>query len=243
MRLVTVDRLQLFVVGFGRPDLLREQVRLLRKHLRDPFDLLVLDNTKEPDDQKRMEDTAADLAVGYFRVISKRNEHDEALRIAGALSRDLNCRFWGCLDHDVMPYRPTTIIDRLERHGFFGLGQTYTPRVGRSLRYLWPGWVFFDSAWLGKRHPNFSGIRGAFRFDDGDTGSMLHSLFTEADLEGMEHVVHGYETIREDDGHGLQSFGFERMGDWVHLTNASRWKDVPDPDQRDALLREMLEAL
>jgi hypothetical protein len=233
----------LFVVGFGRPDLLREQHRLLAKFLTDPYTLTVLDNTLDPGAAHLMRATADELGVSYEVVVSDKHEHTDALNRAATLAQERGHRYWGCLDHDVMPYRKTRVVDQIRQAGFLGLGQTYSPRVGQPLRYLWPGWVFFSSVWLNGRTPNFNGIRGEFRFDDGDAGSMMHSLFTDADWERQPVVEHSYDVIRDDDGHGLQSFGFERIGDFVHLSNASRWKAVPDPDIRESLLREMLEAL
>lgn len=232
--------IELYVTGFGRPDLLREQHRLLKKYLADPFVLIVVDNTPERGDAARMEETCGNLGVGYVRVVTSKHEHHSALAVAFDLS---GADYWGCLDHDVMPCRPVTLIDKIDQAGFFGLGQTYTPRRGQPLRYLFPGWIFFSQRWLNGRVPNFAGIRGEFRFDDGDTGSELHVLFDETDWLYLASVEHGYGTIREDDGHGLQSFGYEHMDGWVHLTNASHWKDVPDSDSRDQLLRDMLAAL
>jgi hypothetical protein len=235
--------LHLFVVGFGRPDLLRQQKRLLSTYLMDPFNVTVLDNTRDPYGQADMEVACDELGVGYERVRSEKHEHPDALNRAATLARERDHAFWGCLDHDIFPVRPTTVLDKIEPAGFFGLGQTYSPRVGTPLRYLWPGWVFFSRRWLNGRTPDFQGLRAEFKFDDGDAGSMLHSLFTDEDWERLVGIEHGYEVIRADDGHGLQSFGYERLGDFVHLSNASHWKAVPDPDERDHLLREMLEAL
>ncbi len=119
------------------------------------------------------------------------------------------------------------------------------PRVGAPLLYVWPGWCFFSRKWLAGRVPDFNGIRGEHAFDDGDCGSLLHPLFSDTDWERLATVgvEHGYGTLREDDGHGLQSYGFERIDGWVHFTNASRWKQIPDADERDRMVREMLEAL
>ncbi len=216
--------ISLFVVGFGRPDLLREQHRLL---------------TKYPD--KSIAEVCYELDLFYFRVNGIKNEHHEALALASSLATEMD--YWGCIDHDIFPYRETSLISRIEQAGFLGMGQSYTPRIGKASQYLWPGWIFFSNKWLDGRTPNFDGIRAEFKFDDGDCGSMLHSLFTEEDWQNCPNVEHSYGTIREEDGHGLQSFGFERIDDWIHLTNASHWKDVPDSEGRDRLLLEMIRAL
>jgi len=234
--------IDLFVIGFNRPDLLREQHRLLSKYMRDEWTLAVVDNSTGTWPVV-MADAARGLGVRYMRSPSPKGEHHEALNFAARCANEEKSRFWGVLDHDVFPSASCDLVEKIKIAGFLGLGQTYSPRVGDPLRYVWPGWCFFSRTWLKGRIPNFDGIRGKFKFDDGDTGSMLHTLFTPRDWESLPAVDHGYGTIRPDDGHGLQSFGYERMDSFVHLTNSSGWKAVPNPQERELLLRAMVAAL
>lgn len=238
-----MSRIDLFVTGFGRPDLLREQHRLLGKWLMDPYSLSVFDNTPEPDAAARMAQTCDELGIPYHRVQSETHEHPEALNAAVRVAMAAGSEYFGFLDHDCFPACPVTLIDKIDVAGCYGLGQTYSPRVGEPLRYLWPGWAFFSRSWLSDRVPDFSGIRGEHKFDDGDAGSLLHPLFADADWEAMAAVEHGYQMLREEDGHGLQSYGLETMSGWIHFTNGSHWKAVPHPVGRDRLIREMLAAL
>jgi hypothetical protein len=239
-----VRRLHLYVVGFGRPDLLREQARLLDEHLLDPYTLTLVDNTADPNAAQAMMITCETLGVPYLRVRSEKHEHPDGLTLAAKTANRLRQAWWGCLDHDIFPARSTALLEKIERAGFFGLAQTYAMRQGLTThRYLWPGWCFFSRAWLNGRVPDFYGIRGEHAWDDGDAGSMLHTLFTDEDWVRLAPTTHGYGEIRPRDGHGLQSYGYERIGDWLHLSNASRWKAVPDPEGRDMIFREMLAAL
>lgn len=232
--------LSLFVTGFERPDLLREQRRLLDKYLADDFEVCVLDNSRTAETRRAMEVTCDDIGFGYRAVSSEKHEHPDALNLAASIAADLHVAYWGCLDHDVFPRRPTTLIDLIDKAGFYGIGQRHTPT---QKQYLWPGFVFFSRDWLNGRVPNFNGIRGADKRDDGDCGSMLHTLFTDDDWTRVHRPEHGYGHIRPSDTYGLQSFGYEFFGDWIHLTNASRWMEVPNPNERDMLLRDMLAAL
>lgn len=238
-----MSHLDLYVTAFGRPDLLREQHRLLVANLHDPFTLHVLDNTPDPRLASALQLVCFERRIDYITVESEKHEHHEALALAAEMAR--GAEFWGVLDHDIFPIAPTTLIDRIRPAGFYGVGQTYTPRCGEARRYIWPGFAFFEREWLNGRVPDFAGIKGKFAWDDGDTGSMLHALFTDADWGRFPAGTHEYGTIREPDGEGLQSYGFERFdgGAWLHLVNASRWKAVPDPDGREQLFREMLAAL
>lgn len=225
--------IELFTIGFKRPDLLREQKRLLDKYLKDPFALRMIDNS--PDlTAPLMEETCRGLGIGYMRAVAPKREHPEALNFAAL---HVTRPFFGFLDHDVFPIRETTLVDKLQERGFVGVGQRHAP-TGKQ--YLWPGLCFFSAEWLNGRSLNFSGIRGEYKRDDGDCGSMNWPLFSEIDWQDMYLLEHGYKLIREPDGYGLQSFGYELIGDFIHLTNSSHWMDVPDPDGRDRLLREIL---
>lgn len=232
-----MPKIDLFIVGFGRPDLLHEQLRLIDLNVKDDHTVCLLDNTTGHLITE-MRSVCHEHGATYRAVPSHRHEHNDALNYGVQLAE--NSSHYGFLDHDIFPLRPTELISRIDQAGFLGMGQTYSPRVGAHKRYLWPGWCFFSASWLNGRRPNFDGIRGEFKWDDGDCGSMLHTLFTAADWKKLPDVRHSYGVVRPDDGHGLQSIGYELIDDWVHFTNASLWKTIPNPSERDQLLKELL---
>jgi hypothetical protein len=233
------DHIELFTIGFGRPDLVGQQKRLLDKYLTDSFGICLIDNSFDEQAEK-MEKACHGIGVGYQRAVSKKHEHPDALDFAARYAAEQGYDYIGFLDHDVFPVRRTTLIDKLKAVGFYGIGQTH-PATG--VHYLWPGFSFFSKTWLGGRHLNFQGIRGEYKRDDGDCGSMNWPLFSEEDWRLLWGIEHGYEAIREPDEHGLQSWGIEKLGDWIHFTNASNWKNVPDIEERDMILTRMLNTL
>ncbi len=234
-----MPRLSLFVVGFGRPDLLVQQKRLLDKYLKDEFEVCLVDNT--PGDlQLKMQQVCSYNDIGYMRVPNGDGTHPSALNHAAVVADEVESEFWGTLDHDIFSTKRCTMIPKIKKGGFYGLGQTY--KVG-NLEYLWPGFCFWSREWLNGRIPDYDGIRGGTKAADGDCGSMLHALFTPEDWERRAVGTHGYDSIRDEDEHGLQSFGYEWIDDqWVHFTNASHWKTVPNPQDRDARLVSLLES-
>lgn len=234
-----MSELLLFITGFGRPDLLWEQKRLLGKYLDEDFSLQVVDNTIEH--PHGMEETCHELGITYIRCNSNKHEHPDALNLAAAIAGRSPQPYWGTIDHDVFPRGKSTLIDKIDQSGFYGIGQRHTPTQSR---YLFPGFAFFKKEWLNGRVPNFQGIRGIDKRDDGDCGSMMAPLFTDEDWKGMHRGEHSYGFLTDEDGHGLQSYGYEVFdGSWIHFTNASRWKQIPDPEERDRLIFEKLAAL
>lgn len=235
-------RLDIFIVGFGRPDLLIHQHRLLGKYLADPYELCLIDNTLD-EGAPAMERMAGALDIGYARAVSEKREHNDALNFAAQVARINGSDYMLFLDHDIFPIENTGLLTRLDHVGFWGLGQYHAPTQSR---YLWPGFCAFKREWLDGQVPNFDGIRAPFKRDDGDCGSMLADLFTTDDWATFDKMPqrHGYENIRAPDDYGLQSFGVEYIsGAWLHLTNASDWMLVPDPEGRRRILTEKLEVL
>ncbi len=220
-----------------------EQIRLFAKHLRDDYQLRVYDNSSDEGAAAEIRAVCGD-ETPYARLASASHLHHLALNAAVADMLATGSAYVGVIDHDIFPTEPTSLIPKINVAGFYGLGQTHTPRMGPARRYLWPGFAFFARDWLAGRTLNFEGVRAEHDWDDGDTGSMLHTLFSTEDWERMPGGGHSYGLLREEDEHGLQSYGYERVADsFIHFTNLSRWKQVPDPDAREALVREMVEAL
>lgn len=232
-------------IAHNEPRVIAEQIRLLGKHLEDDYTLTVVDTSANEAAAREVQAICQDAErCGYWRG-SERLHHEGLNRAAqifagSAPGYPLANHYFGFLDHDVFPTKPTTLIDKIEEAGFYGVGQRH-PASGHL--YLWPGFCFFSREWLAGRELDFSGIRGKHPRDDGDTGSGLWPLFEGVDWEKMYRVEHGYRPIREPDSCGLQSWGIELLGDWIHLTNASKWMAVPDPEERDRIVFEMLAAL
>lgn len=99
--------------------------------------------------------------------------------------------------------------------------------------------------WLADRKINFSGIRNIDKRLDGDCGSMMHNLFTPDDWQKMKWTSLGVGSIRDqlDESENIQSWGYELIDDWFHCLNSSHWLEVPEPDERDRLLMQMISCL
>lgn len=224
-------KLDLATIAFNQTWPILYQMRLFSKFLTDEHELSVYDNSDDGP-SVAVSRLCESFGTRYVRIESKTHVHADALNVACEDLLERGAPYIGFLDHDVYPTKPTSMI-KLAENGFFGIGQ----RAPSGHRYLWPGFCIFSREWLDGRIPDFGGIPGA------DTGSMLAGLFSEQDWETVPEIHWGYEQIRPDDGHGTQSWAIERMGDWIHLVNASGWLKVPNAGERNTLLREMLEEL
>jgi hypothetical protein len=229
-----VATLDLVTVAFNQPRLIEEQIRLLREHLAGEFELVVLDNSSDQRMSAAIKAVCEREQIEWWRPEVEGRMHHAALNAAGERFSQQGSEFFGFLDHDVFPTCHTSVMPYIQETGFFGIGQR-TPGNGKL--YLWPGFCFFSSRWLRGRRLNFGGA------DGGDTASALWPLFAEEDWKSFYRLTHGYRAIRSPDSFGLQSWGYEQFGDWIHFTNGSKWMQVPDPDERERILMDVLATL
>jgi hypothetical protein len=234
-----VSEVAIATIAFDVPWAISEQIRLIDKHLTDPYDLTVFDNSRDHRAAREIRNICDAHMTTYVRLSDPKHEHHTALNAAAEAMLRGEARYIGWLDHDVFPCEITALIPLIDTSGFLALGQRHHA-TGRL--YPWPGFLFMDREWLDGRPLDFTGIRGAHKRDDGDTGSGLWPLFAEEEWQTMYLLPHGYRMIREPDDHGLQSSGIEVIGDWLHLTNLSGWMEIPDPAERERLLRDMVAA-
>jgi hypothetical protein len=251
-----VSRILIAVTAFNSPWTIREQLRLLRENLLDDHHVFVFDNS-DHDLKPEMAAICARSDATYMGGGTE-PEHPASLNRAAGCFRALDQPGWELfgetgdtvshlmwLDHDVYLTAPLRLCPLIDQGGFLGIRQRH-PATG--VHYAWPGFLAVSRGWLNGRALNFDGIRGEEKRDDGDAGSMTWPIFDVADWSALPPVEHGYRQLREPDDVGLQSWAYEffRFGDtpeWRHATNVSRWLAVPDPEERERLVREMVEAL
>lgn len=229
--------LALATVAFNHPRAISEQIRLLDKYLRDTHLLTVFDNSTDEEASEEILRICVQSATPHVRMPTRM--HHETLNAAARMLPE-QAEHIGFLDHDVFPVEPTHLISLIAETGFYGVGQRH-PATGHL--YLWPGFCFFSRKWLAGRPLDFSGLRDGDKRNDGDTGSSLWPLFVDEEWEKMYRAPHSYGVVRRPDEFGLQSWGYERIGSWIHFSNASKWMAVPDPEERERLLFGLLEDL
>lgn len=223
--------LDLATISFNVEWLVVHQIRLLRKYLTDDYELTVYDNSTTVDVAWRIGGLCNGENIRYIRVPTRERTHEQALLHACEDLLNRQSPYIGFLDHDCFPTKPTSLV-ALAANGVFGVQQNQ-----KDVTYLWPGLLVIKREWLdGKTPLNLGSVGGA------DTGSGLSELLTEEDLSAIPVVDYGYEEVMPGDGPSQQCH-VERIGDWVHLSNASNWLRLPRFAVREARVQKLVSEL
>lgn len=212
----TID---LATVSFNNPVVVRYQAKLLGKHLQDDYAYTVFDNSPPGPQRRAIRDVCGGEGASYVEL--------PATPFAGVPSRHhgaaLNwiCRrhfarrrlpYVGLLDHDIFPWRPTSVVRALSRTGVFGRVEERGERW-----YLWPGFCFFSRERVRVDRLDFLPAPG---LDTG--GGNWRRVFRHLDKASLPPVENTLEDLR--DGGDKQADMVERLGDWLHTINASEWR-------------------
>jgi hypothetical protein len=124
-----------------------------------------------------------------------------------------NIQYYGFIDHDIIPIKGVDIMHKLANAPFYGRKQTIN-----GLAYLWPGFCFFNRAFIKPIDLHFLPNGGA------DTGSgNAHYLANRYAFDRFKGARYQTEKILEGDD--LQDHYIEYIDDWLHVINASNWRN------------------
>lgn len=228
-----LDVIDIVTVAFNNEQVVEEQIRLLNKYLRDNFHYTVADNSPDPDKRRKIKDICLKRGVSYFTLppnpfTGNASSHSHGLALNWVYHNYITRRkavFFGFIDHDIFPVRPTQIAPFLEPSPVFGLIQSR-----KEMWYLWPGFCFFRRDFLDGKNLDFLPGNGC---DTG--GGNWDSLYCLLDQHQVASLRHEYGNLR--DGSDPQADLYEIIGDWVHTFNASNWKKVAP---KDSIVKEFL---
>ncbi len=217
-RMAAPDLLDLVSVAFNNDRVIRHQHRLLTKNFQDPFHYTVADNSSDAASAERIREFCRTEGVAYVRLpafpaADGSASHGQALNwLWRNFLRCRQARWFGFLDHDVFPLRPTALLPLLEQSPIYGRLQERGDRW-----YLWPGFCFYRSDFC--RHARLD-FRPVPLLDTG--GGNWAPLYSRLEKSSLPPVPYGFIPLR--DGADVQADQMETFGDWLHTINASGWK-------------------
>lgn len=226
------DVLDIVVVAFNDSELIKAQHQALVKNLKDDFCYSVFDNSTRQDKRTEIKSLCAALGIGYIDLpknpysgCDPSSSHGLALNWAYKnYIKPRQARYFGTLDHDVFLTKPSSIVLHLKTQPVYG----HLQERG-ELWYLWPGFSFFNHEFVAAKKLNFMPYKN---LDTG--GANWQTVFSQIAKSGLEAPPHWYQSLTGGDD--TQADKVEWFGDWLHVINASNWKQVKTAKDFSALL-------
>ena len=224
-------------VAFNRPEVIEWQIHLVRRYLAEHDSYIVFDNSKKDEAREAIRDLCRRQHVPYVALPRNRlvvsRSHGQALNwiVRNFLPR-FGPKLFGFIDHDIFPTEPFSIRAQMEGKSLYGSVRRDTPTPGGW--FLWPGFCFYDGSVL-RRRLDFA-PSGKFHMDAG--GGNWPRLYRPADPGQVRFAEKKWH--RFGSGRSLYDGFFKEIDGWLHVGNASQWKQ-PQVDRREplsALLRQ-----
>jgi hypothetical protein len=215
--------LLLVTIAFNNIDIIKTQYKYIKMNLKDQFIYMIADNSSLSNASKDIEIYCNSQNIPYVKLPpnpyqNPSKSHGMALKwVYKNIINIYNPLYFGFLDHDILPYKETSIIP-LVRNGVFGLVQERDTKW-----YLWPGFCFFELKKLQGVKINFMPSSG---LDTG--GANYYSLYKNIDRDTLVKVPQVYidtntkKIVSNIDDQNTTTT-IECIGDWIHLMRASNW--------------------
>lgn len=235
-------------IAFNNLAILKAQHHYLKTFLDEDYVYMIADNSSDEAASIAIADFCIEQHIPYIKIPKNpflgnpSKSHGFALNWTFAnIIRKYQTRHFGFIDHDILPFRTTTITDKIKQ-GIFGLTQQREERW-----YLWPGLSFytFDSA----AQLNFMPCSG---LDTG--GSNYDILYKNLNRDTLGPALQYYYDINLEKK--VPAFVqhndaiVETIGDWLHLMRTSNWHKASEaatpsikPTDKSALEKSSIEKI
>lgn len=144
------------VIAFEQPLVLDWLLALCKIHLSE-FEILVFDNSLRTELRKDIEQVCRKHGTPYLALPANLTRHVNRSHglamtwVYHRIIRNINPRYFGFLDHDMLPIVKIGIANKLEQQPVYGVANRGT----NSYWNLWAGYCFFDYSFVSKTPLNF----------------------------------------------------------------------------------------
>ena len=237
----------LFTIAFNKPFLIENQIRLIKKNIKDrDFVHIVADNSSNKDIRGEIRSICQREGVPYISLpfnlmqsIYSNGSYAHGLAMTWIyhnLANRLKPQYFGFLDHDIFPISSYSFAEQMANNAFYGrvVNRTsiYTPPPTKSdLWYLWAGFCCFRRSFLDDKSVMFAPcmIDGIY-LDTG--GSLYKSIFKHYKISELPFNV---DVENKKIGTGDQYHAdFVQYIDksWIHTINGSGWAKVRSKEEQ-----------
>lgn len=213
-----MKQLGIIIVTYNTPNLLPVQLEKLRRFCKDDFDIIICDNSTEPEAIEAIKYHAEGCVYIKTSAASMNgsNSHAFASNVAYIKFKD-DYEYLFFLDHDCMALKPFSIVEMLGEKLMIGLAQA------KHKMYFWPGCFAFDARKVS--HVDFATYPGL------DTGGGTWKLIEE---HGLENCVFLDEVYEQNPEFKKSQYDFYSIigGTFFHCLAGSNWCNAEHHEER-----------
>jgi len=221
-------------VAFNKPNLIKQQYKLLKKYVQDDFEYVVIDNSTVSDASNTIQIFCKKNKIVYYRLLNNpapehpSQSHGYALNWSVKNLLNNKVKNLAYLDHDIFPYKKYSFSSAIAKQPFYGVRQTKN-----KAWYLWPGFCIFNLDKVEIKKINFLPMPG---LDTG--GSMWPDIYKKHNLRKLKFAKVENNFIGK--GKNKQKNGYQIVDNaWVHLINGSNWAKVGNMSEKEKILKNI----
>lgn len=244
-------QIDIIIVAFNNEKIIKILIDKLEKYFKDPYQLIIADNSSIENKSKLIYDLCTRYKVSYFRLPKQSfyklsSSHGVALNwIYKNIIKKRKPDYFGFIDHDLFPISDVTIIPYINAQNIYGLKHYGVDNFATNKRndvweknesgywYFWPGFSFFKFAYIRSiKKVNFLPcVKRKVLLDTG--GSNFESIYSQCKEDELKFPDHTFVPTRE--GRMIELIDNK----WVHTLNGSNWRNL---NWEDKAVENILEA-
>jgi len=227
--------IDIYILAFNKPDLIKAQIAFLKKHLLDKYRLIIVDNSNVKSDVVRQVCISND--VSYVKLPNNKLEHSHSHWAAlnyimkNFILKQKTKYFW-LLDHDCFLVKNLSVVDLLNKQSFWWLSidNVVVNIFWKNLNFagnrwfLWPWCSFFRKDVFDKGY-NFSPIKKWFPISFLDTWwgnwKYVYKYYNRKDLSLLSRKNYQWPIIKygENIGNLFYHIWWAGFGDEMEVKN------------------------
>lgn len=220
LELENINKVDIITIAFNNSMVIKNQLLLIRKYLNEPYEYTVIDNSPDPKANAEIKEICVNFNAGYIRLpknpytkLYTSLSHGAALNWVYRNYISKRCaKYFGFIDHDLFPIRPTEIRNKMRECQLFGF---VVPFMDKWM--LWPGFCFYEYESVKDKNPNFMPLLKAGLDTGGANWPILYSNINMSKVWNASYIE---KPITFQD----KTFTVQYIGeDWIHTGNASSY--------------------
>lgn len=221
-----MEKVTFVIITYNISNLIKLQCECIAKFCKDPYEILVVDNSSDvkiAEDIKYFASLCAETTYIKTNASSLNGSASHAFASGVAYSKVKDHPWIAFLDHDIFPVREFSVIETLGDKIIAGIGQAKGDKT-----YMWPGALLLHNDKIEKDMVDLSPNHSFFM----DTGGNTYKII---DFYG-KHACIFFDEIYEQNPNFTKThrnfYAMINAGMFCHFIGGSNWDKLSDHEER-----------